>query len=137
MVVEGPTFAEKVLAHTRGRGVDVVLELVGGGYVAEDLACLANCGRIVVVGTMGGTQAQLDLSRLMHKRAELRGTVLRTRPLEEKILAARALERHIAPLFASGALRAIVDRVLPLAQAAEAHRLVQSNATFGKVVLEV
>jgi NADPH2:quinone reductase len=136
-VVEGTKFAEKVLAHTRGRGVDVVLELVGGAYVAEDLACLAPRGRIVVVGTMGGTQMQLDLSLLMRKRAELRGTVLRTRPLEEKILAARALERHIAPLFASGALHAVVDRVLPLAQAAEAHRVMQANATFGKVVLEV
>jgi NADPH2:quinone reductase len=137
MLVERGTFAEQVLMHTHGRGVDVVLELVGGAYVAEDLACLAPRGRIVVVGTMGGTQVHLDLSLLMRKRAELRGTVLRARPLEEKILAARALERHLAPLFASRALRAVVDRVLPLAQAAEAHRLVQSNATFGKVVLEV
>jgi NADPH:quinone reductase len=136
-VVDGANFAEKVLSHTRGRGVDVVLELVGGAYVAEDLACLAPRGRIVVVGTMGGAQVQLDLSLLMRKRAELRGTVLRTRPLEEKMLSARALERHIAPLLASGAFRAIVDRVLPLAEAAEAHRVVQSNATFGKVVLEV
>jgi putative PIG3 family NAD(P)H quinone oxidoreductase len=137
IVVKEGMFAREVLAHTRGAGVDVVLELVGGAYVAEDLACLAQRGRIVVVGMMGGTQAQVDLSMLMHKRAVLRGTVLRARPLEEKILAARALERHIAPLFAAGTLRPVVDCVLPLARAAEAHRLVESNATFGKVVLEV
>jgi NADPH:quinone reductase-like Zn-dependent oxidoreductase len=136
-VVKRADFAAEVLSHTGGRGVDVVLEVVGGPYVAEDLECLALRGRIVIVGTMAGQDAQLKLHLLMTKRAELRGTVLRTRPLEEKILAARALERHIAPLFASGALRPVVDRVLPLAQAGEAHRLMQSNATFGKVVLEV
>jgi NADPH2:quinone reductase len=137
VVVEGSDFATKVLAHTGGRGVDVVLEVVGGVYVAQDLACLALCGRIVVVGAMAGQDVQLNLPLLMHKRAELRGTVLRTRPLEEKILAGRALERHIVPLLTAGALRPVIDRVLPLARAAEAHRLMQSNATFGKVVLEV
>jgi NADPH2:quinone reductase len=137
IAVEGGRFADAVLASTGGRGVDVVLDLVGGGYVAEDLACLAPRGRVVVVGTMGGGRAEIDLSLLMRKRAVLRGTVLRARPLEEKMLAARALERHLAPLFARGALRPVVDRVLPLARAADAHRLMQSNATFGKIVLEV
>jgi putative PIG3 family NAD(P)H quinone oxidoreductase len=137
IAVAGPTFAADVLAYTRGRGVDVVLDLVGGPYVAEDLACLAPRGRIMVVGTMGGTNVPLDLALLMTKRAELRGSVLRTRPLEEKILAARALERHVVPLLASGALRPVVDCVLPLADAAEAHRRVQANTTFGKVVLEM
>jgi NADPH2:quinone reductase len=73
----------------------------------------------------------------MHKRAELRGTVLRARPLEEKILAARALQRHLVPLFERRALRPVVDRVLPLDHAREAHALVHSNETFGKVVLEI
>ncbi len=137
IVVEGGAFAKEVLARTGGRGVDVVLELVGGAYVAEDLACLALSGRIVVVGMMGGTKLELDLALLMHKRAELRGTVLRARPLEEKILAAKALERNLVPLFESGALKPVVDRVLPLAKAADAHRAMQGNETFGKVVLEV
>jgi NADPH:quinone reductase len=137
IAVEGPTFAADVLARTSGRGVDVVLDLVGGPYVAEGLACLALRGRIVVVGVMGGASAAIDLPLLMRKRAELRGTMLRSRPLEEKILAARALARHIAPLLAAGALRPVVDSVLPLAQAPEAHRRMQSNALFGKVVLEV
>ncbi len=137
VVVTGGAFATSVLGRTRGRGVDVVLELVGGEYVAEDIACLAPRGRIVVVGTMAGARADVDLRLLMHKRAVLRGTVLRARPLEEKILAARSLERHLVPLFESGALRPVVDRVLPLAAAAEAHRLMQSNEVFGKIVLAV
>ncbi len=137
LVVEGGAFAEQVLARTDGRGVDVVVELVGGAYVAQDLVCIAPGGRIVVVGTMSGVRAEVDLTALMRKRVVLRGTVLRSRPLEEKILAARALDRHLAPLFADKTLRPVIDRVLPLAQAADAHRLVQANTTFGKVVLEV
>jgi putative PIG3 family NAD(P)H quinone oxidoreductase len=137
VVVDGSAFASEVLARTGGRGADVVLELVGGGYIAEDLACLAPEGRIVVVGTMAGTGAQVDLSVLMRKRAEIRGTVLRARPLEEKILTARALGRHVVPLFESGALQPVVDRVLPLEQAADAHRAMHASDTFGKIVLEV
>ncbi len=137
IVAEGAKFSDEVRARTGGRGVDVVLELVGGAYVAEDLACLAPRGRIVVVGAMAGAQVDLNLAVLMRKRAEIRGTMLRSRPLEEKILAARAFERHVVPLFAKGALKPIVDRVLPLAQAGDAHRLMQSNETFGKVVLEI
>ncbi len=136
IVVASAGFAEEVLACTGGRGVDVVLDLVGGAYVAGDLACLAPRGRIMVVGTVGGPHAQLDLTLLMAKRAELRGTVLRARPLEEKILLARDLERHIAPLMATGALRPVIDCVMPLSEAGEAHRRIQANTTFGKVVLE-
>jgi putative PIG3 family NAD(P)H quinone oxidoreductase len=137
IVVENTAFADAVLTRTQGRGVDVVLELVGGAYVSEDLTCLASRGRIVVVGAMAGREAALDLPLLMRKRAELRGTVLRARPLEEKILAAKALGHHIVPLLGSGAVRPIIDCVFPLDQAAEAHRRMQSNSTFGKIVLEV
>jgi NADPH2:quinone reductase len=136
ILVEGGAFADEVRARTGGRGADVVVELGGGAYVAQSLTCLASRGRIVVVGTMAGSHSEIDLVVLLRKRAELRGTTLRARPLEEKILAARALERHLVPLFGRGVLRPVVDRVLPLAQAAEAHRLVQSNVTFGKLVLE-
>jgi len=110
---------------------EVAFNAAEAGDIARRLG-----GRIVVVGTMGGTQSEIDLVVLLRKRAELRGTMLRSRPLEEKILAARALQRHLVPLFSRGLLRPVVDRVMPLAQAAEAHRLVQSNATFGKLVLE-
>jgi NADPH2:quinone reductase len=137
IVVEQSAFADAVMTRTVGRGVDVVLELVGGGYISEDLTCLAPRGRIIVVGAMAGREAALDVTLLMRKRATIRGTVLRSRPLEEKILAAIVLERRIVPLLASGAVRSVVDRVLPLSQAAEAHRLMQSNATFGKIVLQM
>jgi NADPH:quinone reductase len=137
IVPDDGKFSDEVRRRTGGRGVDVVVELVGGAYVAQDVACLAHQGRIVVVGAMAGAQVDLNIALLMQKRAEIRGTMLRSRPLEEKILAARAFERHVLPLFASGALRPIVDRVLPLAQAGAAHQVMQSNETFGKIVLEV
>lgn len=137
IVVPDGVFAQEVLARTSGRGVDVALELVGGAYVAEDLACLADRGRIVVVGMMGGGRVDLDLGMLMRKRAEVRGTMLRSRPLEEKILLARILERQITPLLESGALHPVIDRVLPIASAAEAHRAMQDNESFGKLVLRV
>jgi NADPH:quinone reductase len=137
IVVPDGVFAQEVLARTSGRGVDVALELVGGAYVAEDLACLADRGRIIVVGTMGGGRVDLDLGMLMRKRAEVRGTMLRSRPLEEKILVARILERQITPLLESGALHPVIDRVLPIASAAEAHRAMQDNESFGKLVLRV
>jgi NADPH:quinone reductase-like Zn-dependent oxidoreductase len=137
IVVEGGTFAGEVLSRTAQRGADLVVELVGGPYVAEDLACLAPRGRILVIGAMAGASVPLDLGMILRKRAELRGTTLRARPLEEKILVAQALERRMVPLFEKGRLRPVVDRVLPLEQAAEAHRLMASNTTFGKIVLQM
>jgi putative PIG3 family NAD(P)H quinone oxidoreductase len=137
ILVEEGTFVDDVLARTGPRGADVVLDLVGGPYLAQDLACIGPKGRIIVAGTLAGGQAELDLHVLMRKRALVRGTVLRARPLEEKIVAARTLERHLAPLLARGLLRPVVDCVLPLEQAAEGHRLMQSNQTFGKIVLAV
>jgi putative PIG3 family NAD(P)H quinone oxidoreductase len=133
----GASFADEVRARTGGRGADVIVELVGGPYVAQDLACVAYKGRIVVVGMLAGPRVDFDLGALMRKRAEVRGTMLRSRPLEEKILAGLALDRHLAPLFARGLLKPIVDRVFPLDQAADAHRAMHSNETFGKVVLQV
>ena len=135
LIVEGGRFAAQV-KQAVGE-VDVVLELVGGGYLAEDLACLAPRGRIVLVGLMAGARAELDLATLLRKRARVFGTVLRSRPLEEKIAATRDFERHVVPLLTRGALAPIVDRVFPLARAAEAHAYVASNQGFGKVVLEI
>jgi putative PIG3 family NAD(P)H quinone oxidoreductase len=130
-------FADAVMKLTGGAGVDVVLELVGGAYVAEDLGCIALKARILLVGMIAGPRVDFDLGTLMRRRAQLRGTMLRARPLEEKIAAMRAFERHVVPLFERGLLRAVVDRVLPLAQAAEAHAAMASNEGFGKMVLEV
>ncbi|HEY1959933.1 MAG TPA: NAD(P)H-quinone oxidoreductase [Polyangiaceae bacterium] len=135
VVPENGRFADAV---TKNFGaIDVVIELVGGAYVSEDLACLAPRGRIVLVGLVGGASADVALGALLQKRATIVGTVLRARPLEEKILAARMLERELAPLFTAGKLTPVIDRVLPLARAREAHEAMQKNETFGKLVLKV
>jgi len=128
-------FSQEVLNKTAGRGFDVALELVGGAYVGEDIACAAPRARIVVVGTMAGSRVEVDLATLMRKRLDMHGTVLRARPLEEKIAAAQALGRNLVPLFERGALKPVVDRTLPLADAPAAHAALQANEGFGKIVL--
>jgi putative PIG3 family NAD(P)H quinone oxidoreductase len=132
-----PRFAEAARAATGGRGVDVVLELVGGDYVPESLASLGEKGRLVLVGLLAGAHVGIDLGLVLRRRLRIFGTVMRARPLEEKIAAALVLARNLGPLFASKALVPVVDRVLPLAEAGEAHRLVGDGAVFGKVVLEI
>ena len=127
-------FADTVSKHAVG-GVDVVLDLVGGGYVEEGIACMAPRARLVLVGLLGGFRADVDLGAVLRKRLELRGTMLRARPLEEKILAATCLAHNLAPLFASGTLKPVIDRVLPLEKAGEAHAYMASNDGFGKLVL--
>ena len=134
---DGSEVAEAVRRATGGQGADVVLDLLGGRYLAGALACVAPRGRVVLVGLLAGARAELDLRSLLEKRVRVMGTVLRARTLEEKILAAQQLARHLVPLFERRALVPVVDRVLPLARAAEAHAIVESNATFGKVVLEI
>lgn len=130
-------FADDVLRATGGRGVDVVLELVGGGYVAEDLACMASQGRIILVGLMAGVRGELDLGLILRKRLTLIGTQLRARPLGEKIEVTRSFQRHVVPLVEAGTVVPVVERVLPLAEAAAAHQAMAGNEGFGKIVLAV
>ncbi|MCC6555111.1 MAG: NAD(P)H-quinone oxidoreductase [Polyangiaceae bacterium] len=137
VVPAGGRFAAEVLRATGGAGVDVVLDLVGGAYVAEEIKACAARARIVLVGLTAGAAADIDLRPLLQKRIELIGTVLRSRPLEEKIEAAQALERRIAPMIASGALRPVIDRIFPLEEAGAAHAYVAENTSFGKVLLRV
>ncbi len=113
----------------------VILELVGGAYIEEDLRCVRTLGRIAVVGLTAGAKTNLDLRLLLQKRARMFGTVLRVRPLEEKIAAMRVFSSEVLPLFARGALKPVVDTVMPLADAGKAHERVAGNGTFGKVVL--
>jgi putative PIG3 family NAD(P)H quinone oxidoreductase len=136
VVLEG-RFADQVKQATAGRGADVVLELVGGAYVPESLASCAPRGRLVLVGLTGGASASLDLGLVLRQRLEIHGTVLRSRPLEEKIEAALLLERRLLPLFSLGRLSPVIDREFPLEQAAEAHRYLATNASVGKVLLRV
>ncbi len=128
-------FADEVRRLTGDEGVPIVLDFVGASYAAENLAALAQGGRLVVIGTLGGPRTQLDLGILMRKRAQVIGTVLRPRALEEKIQATRLLARDVVPLLASGRVRPIVDSVLPMARAREAHERMERNDSFGKLVL--
>lgn len=134
-IAGGEGWADAVLGATGGRGADVILDLVGGPYLAGNQRVLAPGGRLIVVGVTGGSTAQIDLRALMTRRASLRGTVLRVRPLEEKIALTRAFEEQALRGFTSGVLRPVVDRVLSAGDAPEAHRLLEANATFGKVLL--
>jgi len=132
---EEPRFAEEVRQRTGGRGAALVLDFVGAPYAAENLGALAPGGRIVVIGTMGGARAAVDLSLLMRARGSIVGTVLRPRPLEEKIAATQAFAREVLPLFAAGKLRPVVDAALPLSQARQAHDRMDRNDSFGKILL--
>jgi NADPH2:quinone reductase len=122
---------------TDGRGVDIVLDLVGGSYVDSGVEALAPRGRLILIGTVAGAQTQLDLRRILTRRLTIRGTVLRARPLEEKILATRAFATEVVPLIARRVVRPVIDSVFPLSEIADAHRHLESNATFGKVVVAV
>ncbi|MEX2080810.1 MAG: zinc-binding dehydrogenase [Dehalococcoidia bacterium] len=130
-------FAEEVLRATEGRGVDVLLDVVGASYWERNMQSLARKGRMVIVGLMGGSAGQVELGVLQAKRLQVRGTGLRARSLEEKALATRAFERSVLPHVASGRIRTVVDRTFPLSDAAGAHRYMETNANFGKIVLEV
>ena len=130
-----PRFAARVLELTAGLGVDLVLDLVGGRYLGESLACLAPRGRVLQVGTLDGPRAEIDLRLLMAPRAQLIGTVLRNRPLEEKAALARAFEREISPDFGSARLRPVVDGVLRMGEARAALARMAANETVGKLVL--
>ncbi len=127
----------RVQAATDARGVDVILDFIGATELEGNLMVLAQRGRIVQIGTLGGAQASFNLGLLMGKRATIQGTTLRLRPLDEKIAIAKHFERALLPLFARGELRAEVDRTFPLADLAGAHAFMESNGNFGKIVIEV
>lgn len=135
ILVKDARFSAAVLEATGGRGVDVVLDLVGGAYVNESLACMAPKGRLVLVGLLAGASGEIDFGAVLRKRLTIKGTVLRSRPLEEKILAGRVLERHLAPLFAEKRLTPVVHATFPLAQVEAAIAIVAKNEGFGKVVI--
>lgn len=130
-------FAPLVREATGGRGVDVVLDHVGGKYLASNLECLAVDGRLVIIGLIGGAKAEINLAAILLRRLRVIGSTLRTRSLAYKAdIVGRFLERF-GDALAAGRIKPVIDRVVPLAGAAEAHRVVQSSVHFGKVVLRV
>lgn len=126
-------FADAVAVHGP---VDLVLDLVGGDYVAQDTRCLRVGGRIVLVGLLAGPTCALPLATVLTRRLELRGTVLRSRSIEDKIAVAQTFGRHVVPLFERGALAPVLGARYPMSAAADAHRRMRSNDLVGKLVLE-
>jgi putative PIG3 family NAD(P)H quinone oxidoreductase len=130
-------FVEAIASATGGRGVDVVLDMVGGSYVPRNLASLAVEGRLVQIALMGGDTAPVDFRRVLVRRLTITGSTLRPRSVEEKGRIAAALHREVWPLLERGEVRPVVFRTFPLREAASAHRLMESGEHIGKIVLTV
>ncbi|MEV7466021.1 NAD(P)H-quinone oxidoreductase [Streptomyces kronopolitis] len=130
-------FVQEIRKATDGAGADVILDIIGAKYLQRNVKALAVSGRLAVIGLQGGVKAELNLAALMAKRAAITGAGLRARPLNEKAAIVAAVREHVWPLIANGQVRPIVDRTLPMAEAAEAHRVVDASAHVGKVVLTV
>jgi putative PIG3 family NAD(P)H quinone oxidoreductase len=128
-------FVEAALRATDGAGVDVILDMVGGAYLARNAAAAAVEGRIALIATQGGTKSELDLRTLMHKRLTITASTLRAQPVANKGRIAQALRQNVWPLFASGNLKPVIHARFPLADAAGAHKLMESGAHIGKIVL--
>lgn len=130
-------FVEVVMQATHGKGVTVILDVIGGDYLNRNIAALALKGTIVQVGLMGGGNTAFNIGALMPKRARLIGTVLRPRPLEEKIAVTQRFVSEMLPFFEIGKLRPVIDRRFGLDQIVEAHEYMETNANTGKIVIDV
>jgi len=130
-------FAAEIKAATGGKGVDVILDMVGGDYVPKELKILADDGRLVFIAFLRGHKAELDINEVMRRRLTLSGSTLRPRPVEFKGALARSLREKIWPLIDSGRIRPVIYKSFELAEAAEAHRLMESSQHIGKIVLTV
>ena len=130
-------FGARVVEITGGRGVDVVLDMVGGDYLPRNLACLADDGRHVSIAVQRGMTAEINIADIMRRRLTLTGSTLRPRSVAFKTAIAATLEAEVWPRFADGALRPVTDRVFPLADAADAHRRMEAGDHVGKIVLQM
>lgn len=129
-------FVAAVADITGGRGVDVILDMVAGGYVAREVDCLAEDGRLVIIAVQGGVKAELNAGLVLRRRLTITGSTLRPRPVAFKAAIARSLREHVWPLLESGAVKPVIHQVFAPAQAAEAHTLMESNRHVGKLVLK-
>ena len=130
-------FVEVVKSLTGGKGVDVVLDMVAGDYVAREIDCLADDGRIALIALLGGAKANVDLGQVLRRRLTISGSTLRPRPVAFKAAIARKLREHVWPLFAQGKIKPMIYKTFPLERAAEAHALMESSTHVGKIVLQV
>ncbi|CAN5334776.1 NAD(P)H-quinone oxidoreductase [soil metagenome] len=136
LTIEGGQFADKINA-IEPTPIDVVLELVGGNYVEEDLKCVRRLGRIIVVGLLAGAKCELNLATLLTKRITIKGTSLRSRTTEEKAKVTREFEANVVPLLKNATIKPIIEKVFPLEQAAAAHSLMEADQNIGKIVLDL
>ncbi len=128
-------FVDVVKQSTHGKGVDVILDMVGGSYFARNIEALALDGRLVLIASQGGARAEINLGTVMMKRLKIMGSTLRARSVAQKAQVAEAVKRNAWPLIASGRVRPLIHATFPLAQASEAHRLMESSQHAGKIVL--
>jgi len=130
-------FAVEVAALTGKRGVDVILDIVGGDYIEKNLKCLALEGRMAIIAFLQGSRVTVDWRHIMMRRLTITGSTLRASPAARKVALARSLRENVWPLFAARKLNPVIHRVFPLAEAAAAHRLMESSAHIGKIMLAV
>ncbi|MEO6524461.1 MAG: NAD(P)H-quinone oxidoreductase [Mucilaginibacter sp.] len=128
-------FKDAILKLTDNKGVDVILDMIGGDYTPDNIKCLANDGRLVQINSMKGKEVKLDLAEVMRKRLIITGSMLRSRDIEFKSAIARNLEEHIWPLLASGKIKPVIYKTFSAEHAAEAHRLMESSEHMGKIVI--
>ncbi len=128
-------FAEATRDVTDKKGTDIILDHIGGAYLRQNLKALAVGGRLVIIGLMGGPKSEINLAPLMVKRQQILGSVLRSRPVDEKAAITSEFNQAVVPLFAQGRIEPLIHQVLPLEQVADAHRTMESSAHFGKIVL--
>ena len=130
------SFADVVRKRTGGRGVDVILDVIGRDYWEANLRSLATAGRLVLVGLMGGAQTETNLGLILSKRLRIMGTVMRSRPLIDRAAITRDYREHLEPAIVAGQMRPIIDSVFPLREAAAAHQYMAENRNFGKILLD-
>ncbi len=130
-------FVEVTKAATAGTGVDVILDMVGGDYVAREITCLADDGRLVMIALLGGSRATVDLGQILRRRLTLTGSTLRPRPVAFKAAIANQLRQRVWPLLEAGKIKPVIYRTFPLEQAAQAHALMESSAHVGKIMLSI
>jgi NADPH2:quinone reductase len=130
-------FLTATMQATGGRGVDVVIDFVGGPYLDRNLRALASGGRLIEVGALGGNEGGLRIDVLVHRYLRIIGTVMKSRSLEEKVAMTKRFRDRWLGAFETGALQPVIARVLPFVQAAEAHRLMQASGNIGKIVLSM
>jgi putative PIG3 family NAD(P)H quinone oxidoreductase len=138
VVTDDPSvITEHVKRWTEGKGVDVVLDLVGGPYLAASVECAVMLGRIILIGLLAGREVNVNLGTVLSRRLMIRGTMMRSRNAREKAAATQAFAQDVLPLLERGEVRPVVERAMPLDRIQDAHALLESNATFGKIVLSL